>query len=87
MGRIVVVDFFSSITPPAAWTDKTLVTGLPSPAGGAQVWTPCVVQSSPDSARYMAHVGQGGTLVVSNKSAGAGGNWITFSLTYVAASS
>lgn len=42
------------------------------------------MQSSSDSARYMAHVDQDGSLVISNKS-GGGGNWIVFSLTYVAA--
>lgn len=86
MGRIVIVSFFSSITPPAAWTDKTLVTGLPSPANGTQAWTPCVVQGSHDAARYMAYVDTHGNVKVANKSASSGGNWITFSLTYVAAS-
>lgn len=86
VGRIVIVSFFSSVTMPAAWKDKTLVTGLPSPADGGQAWAPCAVQTSPDSARYMAHVGSGGSLTVSNKSGSAGGNWIAFSLTYVAAS-
>ena len=85
VGRIVIVSFFSSVTMPAAWKGKTLVTGLPSPAGGGQVWTPCAVQSSPDSARYMAYVDQGGTLAVSNKSASAGGGWVAFTLAYVAA--
>lgn len=85
VGRIVIVSFFSSVIMPAAWKDKTLVTGLPSPAGEGQAWTPCVVQTSPDSARYMAYVDKGGSLSVSNKSGSAGGNWIAFSLTYVAA--
>lgn len=84
VGRIVIVSFFSSVTMPAAWKDKTLVTGLPSPADRGQVWTPCVVQTSPDSARYMAHVDSDGSLIVSNKSGSAGGNWIAFSLTYMA---
>ena len=83
VGRIVIVSFFSSIGAPAAWADKTLVTGLPSPS--TQVWTPCVMQTSPDSARYMAHVDQGGSLAISNKSASSGGNWVAISLTYVAA--
>lgn len=85
VGRIVIVDFFSSVDMPAAWTDKTLVTGLPSPAGGVEVWSPCVVQSSEDSARYIAHLDYGGTLAVSNKSGGAGGGWVAFTLAYVAA--
>lgn len=85
VGRIVIVSFFSSVTMPAAWQDKTLVTGLPSPADGGQAWTACTVQSSPDSARYMAHVNQDGSLAVSNKSASSGGNWVAISLTYVAA--
>ena len=85
VGRIVIVDFFSSVGTPAAWTDKTLVTGLPSPAGGVEVWSPCVVQSSEDSARYIAHLDYGGTLAVSNKSGGAGGGWVAFTLAYVAA--
>lgn len=84
VGRIVIVSFFSSVTMPAAWKDKTLVTGLPSPADGGQVWTPCVVQTSPDSARYMAHVDSDGSLTISNKSASSGGNWVAISLTYVA---
>jgi hypothetical protein len=84
VGRIVIVDFFSSIGAPAAWKEKTLVTGLPSPS--MQVWTPCVMQTSPDSARYMAYVDTNGSIKVANKSASSGGNWIAFSLTYVAAS-
>lgn len=83
VGRVMIVDFFSSVKMPAAWTDKMLVTGLPSPAGGVDVWAPCVVQSSSDSARYMAHVDPSGTLFVSNKSVGSGGGWVAFSLTYV----
>lgn len=85
VGRIVIVSFFSSIGVPAAWSDKTLVTGLPSPASGKEVWTPCVVQTSPDGARYMAYVDTDGSIKVANKSGAAGGNWIAFSLTYVAA--
>lgn len=83
VGRIVIVSFFSSIGAPAAWTEKMLVTGLPSPS--MQVWTPCVMQTSPDSARYMAYVDTDGSIKVTNKSASSGGNWIAFSLTYVAA--
>ena len=85
VGRLVIVSFFSSVTMPAAWKDKTLVTGLPSPADGGEAWTACTVQSSPDGARYMAHVDQGGSLSVNNKSASAGGGWVAFSLAYVAA--
>lgn len=81
VGRIVIVSFFSSIGAPAAWSEKTLVTGLPSPS--MQVWTPCVMQTSPDSARYMAYVDTSGSIKVANKSASCGGNWIAFSLTYV----
>lgn len=84
VGRIVIVSFFSSVTMPAAWKDKTLVTGLPSPADGAQVWAATTVQGS-GSAVYMAHVDQGGSLVISNKSGSSGGNWVAFSLAYVAA--
>lgn len=85
VGRIVIVSFFSSVTMPAAWSTKTLVTGLPSPEGGGQAWTPCVVQASQDSARYMAYVDTDGSIKVTNKSASSGGNWVAFSLTYVAA--
>lgn len=85
VGRIVIVSFFSSIGVPAAWSDKTLVTGLPSPASGNEVWTPCVVQTSPDGARYMAYVDTSGNLRIANKSASSGGNWVAISLTYVAA--
>lgn len=81
VGRIVIVSFFSSIDAPAAWAEKMLVTGLPSPS--MQVWTPCVMQTSPDSARYMAYVDTDGSIKVANKSGSAGGNWIAFSLTYV----
>lgn len=85
VGRIVIVSFFSSTSMPAAWSTKTLVTGLPSPADGVQVWTPCVVQTSPDSARYMAFVDTNGSIVLANKSATTGGNWVAFTLAYVAA--
>lgn len=85
VGRIVIVSFFSSVAMPAAWKDKTLVTGLPSPASVKEVWTACAVQSSPDSARYMAYVDSGGSLSVSNKSGSAGGGWVAFTLAYVAA--
>ena len=84
VGRLVVINYFSSGGVPSAWKDTTIATGLPTPASDAQAWTPCVVQSSGDNARYMAHVDQDGSLVISNKSDGGGGNWIVFSLVYVA---
>lgn len=84
VGRLVVINYFSSGGIPSAWEDTTIATGLPAPASDAQAWAPCVVQSSGDNARYMAHVDQSGTLYVSNKSGGGGGNWMSFSLVYVA---
>lgn len=84
VGDIVVVNFFSSVGLPGAWSDKTIATGLPSPRSGAQAWAATSVQGS-GSAIYMAHVDQGGSLIISNKSASSGGNWAAFSLAYVAA--
>lgn len=81
---IVVVNFFSSVVLPGAWSDKTIATGLPSPRDAAQAWAAVTVQQA-GSAVYMAHVDQGGSLIISNKSASSGGNWVAFSLAYVAA--
>lgn len=84
MGDIVVVNFFSSVGLPGAWSDKTIATGLPSPRAAAQAWAAANAQLA-GSAVYMAHVDQDGSLIISNKSASSGGNWVAFSLTYVAA--
>lgn len=85
MGRIIIVSFFCPIDTPAAWSDSTIVTGLPIPSSIGHAWAACTMQESADSARYVAHVNSAGKLIISNKSSSSGGNWVAFSMTYVAA--